>query len=43
MTKDWLRILSDPDVDELARMIHIGQIATWPKVFAIIDLRKKSK
>lgn len=29
---DWLRILSDPDPPELARMLQVGQIVTWPKV-----------
>lgn len=29
---DWFRILSDPDPPELARMLQVGQIVTWPKV-----------
>jgi hypothetical protein len=29
---DWVRILTDPDPPELERMIHVGQIVTWPKV-----------
>ncbi|GAA6064627.1 hypothetical protein JCM10212_006072, partial [Sporobolomyces blumeae] len=30
--KDWFRILTDPDRDELARMIRVGQSVTWPKI-----------
>lgn len=30
--QDWFRILSDPDPAELARMMRVGQIVTWPKV-----------
>ncbi|KWU42516.1 patatin-domain-containing protein [Rhodotorula sp. JG-1b] len=30
--KDWTRLLTDPDRDELARMIRVGQGVTWPKV-----------
>lgn len=30
--KDWARLLTDPDRDELARMIRVGQGVTWPKV-----------
>ncbi|GAA6031322.1 hypothetical protein JCM8097_005602 [Rhodosporidiobolus ruineniae] len=29
---DWFRILTDPDRDELARMIRVGQQVTWPKI-----------
>lgn len=29
---DWPRILTDPDRNELARMIRVGQQVTWPKV-----------
>ncbi|GAA5981920.1 hypothetical protein JCM11641_001942 [Rhodosporidiobolus odoratus] len=29
---DWFRILTDPDRDELARMIRVGQMVTWPKI-----------
>lgn len=29
---DWVRILTDPDRKELARMIRVGQGVTWPKV-----------
>lgn len=32
---DWIRILSDPDPQELARMLHVGQIVTWPKLHMI--------
>ncbi|THH15500.1 hypothetical protein EW146_g4984 [Bondarzewia mesenterica] len=32
---DWIGILSDPDPPELARMIHVGQIVTWPKLHMI--------
>ena len=30
--QDWLHILSDPDEAELARMLHVVQLVTWPKV-----------
>ncbi|TNY17939.1 acyl transferase/acyl hydrolase/lysophospholipase [Rhodotorula diobovata] len=30
--KDWFRLLTDPDRDELARMIRVGQRVTWPKI-----------
>ncbi|KAG0659909.1 hypothetical protein C6P46_004849 [Rhodotorula mucilaginosa] len=30
--KDWTRLLTDPDRDELARMIRVGQGVTWPKI-----------
>lgn len=30
--KDWFRLLADPDQAELARMIRVGQLVTWPKV-----------
>ncbi|KDN46113.1 patatin-domain-containing protein [Tilletiaria anomala UBC 951] len=29
---DWLRLLSDPDRQELKRMIHVGQSVTFPKL-----------
>ncbi|BGO93196.1 hypothetical protein NBRC10512_007551 [Rhodotorula toruloides] len=29
---DWPRILTDPDRNELARMIRVGQQVTWPKI-----------
>lgn len=35
---DWFRILEDPDRVELARMIRVGQMVTWPKVsFSILS------
>ncbi|TFY57916.1 hypothetical protein EVJ58_g6735 [Rhodofomes roseus] len=33
--QDWLHILSDPDEIELARMLHVGQLVTWPKLHMI--------
>ncbi|KAI0092473.1 acyl transferase/acyl hydrolase/lysophospholipase [Irpex rosettiformis] len=33
--KDWINILSDPDVPELDRMIRVGQLVTWPKLHII--------
>ncbi|KAI0699797.1 acyl transferase/acyl hydrolase/lysophospholipase [Cytidiella melzeri] len=33
--KDWLNILSDPDVPELDRMMRVGQLVTWPKLHII--------
>ncbi|KAM6495857.1 patatin-like phospholipase domain containing protein [Amanita muscaria] len=32
---DWFRLLSDPDPPELARMMQIGQLVTWPKLHMI--------
>ncbi|KAF7799125.1 hypothetical protein EIP86_010355 [Pleurotus ostreatoroseus] len=32
---DWIRILSDPDVPELDRMMRVGQLVTWPKLHMI--------
>jgi len=32
---DWLRILSDPDEIELARMMVVGQLVAWPKLHII--------
>ncbi|KAF5369923.1 hypothetical protein D9758_001017 [Tetrapyrgos nigripes] len=32
---DWFRILSDPDRQELERMIQVGQLVTWPKLHMI--------
>ncbi|GAA96902.1 uncharacterized protein L969DRAFT_96794 [Mixia osmundae IAM 14324] len=32
---DWVRILTDPDEAELARMIDVGQRVTWPKIHMI--------
>ncbi|KAJ3555830.1 hypothetical protein NM688_g2363 [Phlebia brevispora] len=33
--RDWVRILSDPDVPELDRMMRVGQLVTWPKLHMI--------
>jgi len=30
--QDWIRILTDPDPPEMARMLRVGQFVTWPKV-----------
>ena len=38
--QDWFRLLSDPDPTELERMIKVGQIATWPKVSAILIIEE---
>lgn len=38
--KDWLNILEDPDREELARMIEVGQRATWPNI-RMIDHRMR--
>lgn len=32
---DWVRVLSDPDRIELARMMRVGQAATFPKLHMI--------
>ncbi|KJA30238.1 hypothetical protein HYPSUDRAFT_32378 [Hypholoma sublateritium FD-334 SS-4] len=32
---DWFRILTDPDPNELARMLNVGQVVTWPKLHII--------
>ncbi|PWN47704.1 patatin-domain-containing protein [Violaceomyces palustris] len=32
---DWVRILSDPDRKELARMMRVGQSVTFPKIHMI--------
>ncbi|KAF9567310.1 patatin-domain-containing protein [Agrocybe pediades] len=32
---DWVRILTDPDPQELERMIHVGEAVTWPKLHMI--------
>lgn len=29
---DFVRILTDPDRKELARMIRVGQIVSWPRM-----------
>jgi len=36
-TQDWFRILSDPDRQELDRMIKVGQLVTWPKVIPSVN------
>jgi hypothetical protein len=30
--QDWIRILTDPDPPEMARLLRVGQSVTWPKV-----------
>ncbi|KAM0745772.1 patatin-domain-containing protein [Meredithblackwellia eburnea MCA 4105] len=37
---DWVHILTDPDRDELSRMIRVGQAVTWPKI-KMIENRMK--
>lgn len=32
---DWIRILTDPDPPEMARLLHVGQFVTWPKLHMI--------
>ncbi|KAI0028467.1 acyl transferase/acyl hydrolase/lysophospholipase, partial [Vararia minispora EC-137] len=32
---DWIRILTDPDEQELERMLRVGQLVTWPKLHII--------
>jgi len=32
---DWLRILTDPDPPEMARLLRVGQFVTWPKLHMI--------
>ncbi|KAF8812471.1 hypothetical protein BYT27DRAFT_7159930 [Phlegmacium glaucopus] len=32
---DWFRLLADPDPRELERMIHVGELVTWPKLHMI--------
>jgi hypothetical protein len=32
LTQDWIRILTDPDPPEMARLLRVGQFVTWPKV-----------
>jgi hypothetical protein len=34
--QDWVRILTDPDPQEMARLLHVGQFVTWPKVRDIL-------
>ncbi|KAJ7368336.1 patatin-domain-containing protein [Mycena albidolilacea] len=40
---DWVRILSDPDPQELERMIRVGQLVTWPKLRIIANRAKIEK
>ena len=35
--QDWVRILTDPDPPEMARLLHGGQFVTWPKVRNLPD------
>ncbi|PWN43699.1 patatin-domain-containing protein [Ceraceosorus guamensis] len=37
---DWVRILSDPDRKELARMMQIGRTVTFPKLHMISNRRR---
>lgn len=39
---DWVHILSDPTPEELARMLHVGQHVTWPKVGGYRELLGRS-
>jgi len=32
---DWIRILTDPDPLEMARLLRVGQFVTWPKLHII--------
>ncbi|KAF8914659.1 acyl transferase/acyl hydrolase/lysophospholipase [Mucidula mucida] len=32
---DWVRILDDPDVEDLDRMMKVGKLVTWPKLHMI--------
>lgn len=40
---DFANILSDPTPERLARMIHVGQVAAWPKVKFISNRMKIEK
>ncbi|KAF7355343.1 Patatin-like phospholipase domain-containing protein [Mycena sanguinolenta] len=40
---DWIRILSDPDSEELERMMRVGQLVTWPKLRIIANRAKIEK
>ncbi|KAJ7781209.1 patatin-domain-containing protein [Mycena metata] len=40
---DWVRILTDPDPQELERMMRVGQIVTWPKLRMIENRAKIEK
>ncbi|KAG9048285.1 hypothetical protein FS837_000348 [Tulasnella sp. UAMH 9824] len=33
--RDWFRLLTDPDRQELERMMHVGQLVSWPKLHMI--------
>lgn len=35
---DWVHILTDPDRDELARMMRVGQSVTWPKASLYVNV-----
>ncbi|CED83697.1 patatin-domain-containing protein [Phaffia rhodozyma] len=37
---DWLRLLTDPDRQELERMINVGQACAWPKLHMISNRDK---
>jgi len=37
LKQDWIRILTDPDPPEMARLLHVGQFVTWPKVRVFIQ------
>jgi predicted acylesterase/phospholipase RssA len=40
---DFYYILSDPSPSRLARMIHVGQLATWPKLKFVANRMKLEK
>ncbi|BGP17955.1 hypothetical protein JCM10213v2_006003 [Rhodosporidiobolus nylandii] len=40
---DWFHLLTDPDRDELARMIRVGQGVTWPKIKMIENRLKMER
>ncbi|KAJ6515863.1 acyl transferase/acyl hydrolase/lysophospholipase [Mycena sanguinolenta] len=40
---DWIRILSDPDPQELERMMRVGQLVAWPKLRIIANRAKIEK
>ncbi|KAF7432968.1 hypothetical protein PC9H_004912 [Pleurotus ostreatus] len=40
---DWFRLLTDPDPPELERMIHVGELVTWPKLHMIANRAKIEK
>jgi predicted acylesterase/phospholipase RssA len=43
ITSDFYHILSDPTPQRLARMIHTGQLSTWPKLLFIANRMKVEK